>query len=517
MSPKEALATDPQQRLLLECSWEALESAGIDPLSLRSSQTGVFAGVMASYYVNDAPPEAESHLATAVAASVASGRIAYALGLEGPAVSIDTACSSSLVAMHWAMQSLRSGECGLALAGGVSVMALPHIYVAFSRQRGLAPDGRVKSFAAAADGTSFSEGAGILVLEKLSDARRHGHRVLGLIRGSAVNQDGASSGLAAPNELAQQRVIHAALASAGLTGSEVDVVEAHGTGTVLGDPIEARAILATYGSRRDGDRPLWLGSIKSNMGHTQAAAGVAGVIKMVQAMTHGVVPKTLHVDAPNPDVDWSSGSVSLPTEAQPWAAGERVRRAGVSAFAISGTNAHLVLEEAPTEPLTERRDNAGSPTTAWALSAKSGPALAAQANRLLSHLGAAPHITAADVGVSLARRSVFGHRAVLVGSDRDQLLDQLTELSSHTTGSGVLKGRSGVVLVFPGQGSQWVGMGQQLYEDSAVFADQMDACAEALGRWVDWSLMDVVRGLPGAPGLDRVDVVQPVLWAMVCV
>ena len=513
MSPKEALATDPQQRLLLECSWEAFESAGIDPLSLRGSQTGVFAGVMASFYVNDAPPEAENHLATAVAASVASGRIAYALGLEGPAVSIDTACSSSLVAMHLAMQSLRSGECELALAGGVSVMALPHIFVAFSRQRGLAADGRVKSFAAAADGTSFAEGVGILVLERLSDARRRGHHVLGLIRGSAVNQDGASSGLAAPNGLAQQRVIHAALASAGVSASEVDVVEAHGTGTVVGDPIEARAILAAYGSGRDSGRPLWLGSIKSNMGHAQAAAGVAGVIKMVQAMAHGVVPKTLHVDAPNPHVNWSDGSVSLPTEAQPWPAGDRVRRAGVSAFAISGTNAHLVLEEAPVEPRADCRDNTPPLTTAWVLSAKSGPALAAQAHRLVSHLGAAPHLSAADVGVSLAGRSVFGHRAVLVGSDRDHLMDQLTHLARRTTSSGVPKGGSGVVLVFPGQGSQWVGMGRRLYRDSAVFAEQMDDCAEALERWVDWSLLDVVHELPGAPGFDRVDVVQPVLWA----
>jgi len=513
MSPKEALATDPQQRLLLECSWEALESAGVDPLSLRGSQTGVFVGVMASYYVNDAPPEAESHLATAVAASVASGRIAYALGLEGPAVSIDTACSSSLVATHLAMQSLRSGECELALAGGVSVMALPHIYVAFSRQRGLAPDGRVKSFAAAADGTGFSEGVGMLLLEKLSDARHRGHRVLGLIRGSAVNQDGASNGLAAPNGLAQQRVIRAALASAGISGSEVDVVEAHGTGTVVGDPIEARAIVATYGSRRDGGHPLWLGSIKSNMGHAQAAAGVAGIIKMVQAMAHGVVPKTMHIDAPNPHVDWSAGTVRLPTEAQPWPAGDRVRRAGVSAFAISGTNAHLVLEEAPTEPLTERRDDAGAPPTAWVLSAKSGPALAAQAHRLLSHLNSAPHITAADVGLSLTRRSVFGHRAVLVGSDRNQLMDQLSELANRPVSSGVLTRGSGVVLVFPGQGSQWAGMGRQLYRESAVFAEQMDECAEALRRWVDWSLMDVVQRRPGSPGFDRVDVVQPVLWA----
>jgi acyl transferase domain-containing protein/short-subunit dehydrogenase/acyl carrier protein len=393
-------------------------------------------------------------------------------------------------------------------------MALPHIYVAFSRQRGLAPDGRVKSFAAAADGTSFSEGVGMLVLEKLPDARRHGHRVLGLIRGSAVNQDGASSGLAAPNGRAQQRVILTALASAGLTASEVDVVEAHGTGTVVGDPIEAQAILATYGSCRDGDRPLWLGSIKSNMGHTQAAAGVGGVIKMVQAMAHGVVPKTLHVDAPNPHVDWSAGTVSLPTEAQPWAGGDRVRRAGVSAFAISGTNAHVVLEEPPAEPIAERRDDAGPTATAWVLSARSGPALAAQADRLLSHLGTEPHITAADVGVSLARRSVFNHRAVLIGSDRDQLTDKLTELANGASGSGVLRDRSGVALVFPGQGSQWVGMGRRLYGDSAVFAEQMDACGEALGRWVDWSLMDVVRGEAGAPGLDRVDVVQPVLWAM---
>ncbi|AFC54524.1 type I polyketide synthase [Mycobacterium paraintracellulare] len=520
IAPSEALAMDPQQRLLLEVSWEALERAGIDPVTLRGSSTGVFAGIFHGSYGGQGrvPGHLERYGLRGSTLSVASGRVAYSLGLEGPAVSVDTACSSSLVALHLAAQSLRSGECDLALAGGVTVMATPAMFIEFSRQRALAADGRCKAYAGAADGTGFSEGVGVLVLERLADARRLGHPVLAVIRGSAVNQDGASNGLATPNGPSQQRVIRAALANARLGAADVDLVEGHGTGTTLGDPIEAQALLATYGQDRPADRPLWLGSIKSNMGHTSAAAGAGGVIKMVQAIRHGVMPKTLHVDEPTPHVDWSAGAVSLLTESRPWSTPDRPRRAGVSSFGISGTNAHVIVEQYAPEPESDSPpgDDVVAP---WVLSARSAEALANQAARLLAHVKAHPALRVVDVGWSLvATRSRFEHRAVVVGATGAQLLRGLAELAAGEQGAGVAVGRAQspgkTVFVFPGQGSQWAGMGAQLLDGSTVFAEQLHRCAGALADHVDWSLIDVIRGAPGAPGLDRVDVVQPALWAV---
>ncbi|MGW3892887.1 type I polyketide synthase [Micromonospora chokoriensis] len=519
ISPREALAMDPQQRLLLQASWEAVERAGIVPGALRGSRTGVFVGATSHEYgarLAEPADGLDGYVLTGSTMSVASGRISYVLGLEGPALTVDTACSSSLVALHLAAQSLRRGECELALAGGATVMAGPGMFVEFSRQRGLAGDGRCKAFGAAADGTGWGEGVGVLVLERLRDAQANGHQVLAVIRGSAINQDGASNGLSAPSGPAQQRVIRAALADAGLTPADVDVVEAHGTGTTLGDPIEAQALIATYGVDRPEDDPLWLGSLKSNIGHTQAAAGVGGVIKMILAMRAEVLPRTLHADEPSPHVDWSAGTVQLLTEPRDWPDTGRPRRAAVSSFGISGTNAHLVLEEAPDVDVPARPT---VPRTVPVLvSARTPHALRRQAARLRDRIGVDDtHL--ADLAYTLnATRTRFEHRAVVLATTPDDLRDGLAALADDRSAANVVTAHPAepgrIAFVFPGQGSQWLGMAVELADADPVFRDHLTACGAALLPYTGWDLLAALRGDDDAPSLDRVDVVQPALWAV---
>jgi acyl transferase domain-containing protein/acyl carrier protein len=526
MSPRSALAADPHHRLFLETAWESVERAGIDPHTLAGTRVGVWAGMMFDHYsarfLGAMPEGLDGEMLVSGAPSLLSGRVSYALGLEGPAITIDTACSSSLVAVHLAVQALRSGQCPLALAGGITVMPVPDLFVEFSRQGGLAPDGRCKAFSADADGAVWSEGGGVLVLELLSDALRNGRRVLGVIRGSAVNQDGASNGITAPNGTAQERVIDLALADARLAARDVDAVEAHGTGTTLGDPIEAEAILAAYGANRPADRPLWLGTIKSNLGHAQAGAGVAGVIKVVMALRHGLLPRTVNVTEPTPHVDWSPGTVRLLTEAQPWPrAAERTRRAAVSSFGISGTNAHLILEEAP-EPGAADAPRTPAPGTAlaWPVSARSAGALRRQARRLLDRVAADPDLDTRNVAYSLATtRSRFEHRVVPVGRDREELVDALTAFLEDRPGAaatGTAPGRPRTAFLFTGQGAQRPGMGRELYAAFPAFAAAFDEVCDALDRHLPRPLREVVWAEPGtadAALLDQTSFTQPALFA----
>lgn len=522
ISPREAEAMEPQQRLLLETAWESLERAGIAPTSLAGTDTGVYVGAIPQEYgppVSQAPDD--GFAMTGVGTSIASGRLSYTLGLTGPALSLDTACSSSLVAVHLAVQALRAGECSLALAGGVTVMVSPSVLIEFTHMRGLSPSGRCKAFSADADGVALSEGAGMVVLEKLSDARRNGHQVLGLVRGGAVNQDGASNGLTAPNGPSQIQVIRRALADAGVSPEEIDLLEAHGTGTTLGDPIEAQAVLATYGERRPEGRPLWMGSLKSNVGHSQAAAGVLGLIKLTEAMRHGVMPPTLHADEPSRHVDWDD-TVRLLREARPWPEAGGPRRAAVSSFGMSGTNAHLVIEAPPRE---EGRADRTAPREEeapllWTLSARTDAALRDQASRLASWLADKHEASVSEIGWSLVgSRARFANRAAVLASDREEARTALEAFADGRPAPGVLRGRAvpepRTAFVFPGQGA----LGERLdlsdlLEAEPVFAEGVGACAEALSPYLDWSVTDALRGGEGAPDLARPDVAQPLLFTV---
>ncbi len=519
IGPREAQAMDPQQRLLLETAWEALERAGIDPTELGGSNTGVFVGAGAQEYgprIYEDRDGNAGHLTTGTTSGVASGRIAYALGLQGPALTIDTSCSAALVAVHQATRSLRTGECELALAGGATVVCSPSIYVGFARLGALSEDGRCKPFAAAANGFGVAEGVGMLVLTTLSHARALQLPVLALVRGTAVGQDGASNGLSAPSSAAQERVITAALADAGLRAEDIDVVEAHGTGTKVGDPIELRALQATYGAAHDSAQPLLIGSVKSNIGHSQQAAGLAGIIKTVESMRHGIVPATLHLDSPTPQVDWSAGTIEVLSTARNWPATDRPRRAGVSAFGVSGTNAHVILEQAPPSATDEALDV--TQVVPWTLSATTPAALAEQASRLRKFVQSRDDLDLVDVALSLTRHASFEHRAVAVGDNRAELLGGLAAIEAGTPAVNVVTGRVGAavktVFVFPGQGSQWWGMATELMATSAAFAEQMRACDAAFAEFVDWSLLDVVLGVADPSVLERVDIVQPVLFAV---
>jgi polyketide synthase 12 len=548
INPAEAIAMDPQQRLFLEAGVHALEDAGIDPFSLRGTSTGVFAGLMYHEYGSSSEPlepEVAAYLGTGVSGAVLSGRVSYLFGLEGPAITLDTACSSSLTAIHLACGSLRSGECSLALAGGVSVMASPGVFVGLSLVHGLARDGRCKSFSDQADGTSISEGAGIVVLERLSDALESDRRVLAVIRASAVNQDGASNGLSAPNGPSQERVIRQALANAGLAARDIGVLEAHGTGTPLGDPIEAQALLATYGRDRPADRPLRLGSIKSNIGHAQAAAGIAGVIKIVKCFEHESLPSTLHAHTPSSHVDWSSGAVSLLHESAGWPRTDEPRRAAVSSFGISGTNAHVIIEEPPIEARSRHSPvrlapggssaaeqagavledasadgglSTGGEVLAWPVSGRDALSLRRYARATAQMIESRGDLDPGDIAASLIARPAFAHRAAVIGADGRELLDGLWALARGDSAPNVLEGAVGyserVVFVFPGQGGQWLGMAAPLLDGSPVFAAEMHRCEQELSCYVDWSLIDVVRGESGCPDIAGLDVLQPVLFAV---